>query len=71
MCNNTSMDRSELVQFYQRTMSEDKKVEKLRILKEQKKILKQRLKAVENYREIVETQLESILDRIDYLNIYG
>lgn len=65
------MDRSELVQFYQRTMSEDKKVEKLRTLKEQKKILKQRLRAVENYREIVESQLESILDRIDYLNIYG
>ena len=51
-------------------MSEPEKLEKLSNLKEQKKILKQRLKAVENYKEMVETQLESILDQIDYLTIY-
>ena len=65
------MDRSELVQFYQHRMDEDKKVEKLQVLKEKKKILKQRLKAVENYRIMIETQLESVLDQIDYLNVYN
>ncbi len=43
---------------------------KLQALKEQKKVLKQRLKAVENYKQMVETQLESILDQIDYLCMY-
>ena len=64
------MERSELVQFYQKTMKEEVKLSKIHSLKEQKKILKQRLKAVENYKQMVETQLESILDQIDYLTIY-
>jgi hypothetical protein len=65
------MKRTELVQHYMRVMKDDEKEEKLRVLKEQKKLLKQRLKAVDNYQQMLETQLESILDRIDYLNIYS
>lgn len=65
------MERTELAQYYMRVMKEDEKEEKLRMLKEQKKILKQRLKAVENYQQMLETQLESILDRIDYISIYS
>lgn len=65
------MKRTELVQYYMRVMKDDEKVEKLRVLKEQKKMLKQRLKAVDNYQQMLETQLESVLDRIDYLNIYS
>ena len=65
------MERSELIQHYMRVMQNDEKEEKLRMLKEQKKLLKQRLKAVENYQQMLETQLESILDRIDFLNIYS
>lgn len=61
------MNRIELTKFY---MSEPEKLEKMSNLKEQKKILKQRLKAVENYKLMVETQLESVLDQIDYLNIF-
>lgn len=64
------MERTELAQYYMRVMRDDEKEEKMRILKEQKKILKQRLKAVDNYQQMLETQLESILDRIDYLSIY-
>ena len=64
------MERSELVQFYRRAMKEDVKLSKLNALKEQKKILKQRLKTIENYKQMIETQLESILDQIDYLSIY-
>lgn len=64
------MERTELAQYYMRIMKEDEKSEKLRQLKEQKKILKQRLKAVENYKQMIEAQLESVLDRIDYINIY-
>lgn len=61
------MERSELTQFY---MSENEKSLKLQNLKEQKKVLKQRLKALEGYRQMVEAQMESVLDQIDYLNIY-
>lgn len=64
------MEREELARYYMRAMRNDEKEEKLRVLKEQKKILKQRLKSVENYQQMVETQLESVLDRIDYINIY-
>ena len=64
------MERIELVQFYRRTMKEDIKLAKMQALKEQKKVLKQRLKAVDNYKQLVETQLESVLDQIDYLNLY-
>lgn len=64
------MEREELARYYMRAMRNDEKEEKLRALKEQKKILKQRLKSVENYQQMVETQLESVLDRIDYINIY-
>lgn len=64
------MERTELAQYYMRVMQNDEKVEKLRTLKEQKKMLKQRLKAVDNYQQMLETQLESILDRIDYINTY-
>ena len=65
------MERTELAKYYMRVMKDDEKEEKLRMLKEQKKILKQRLKAVDNYQQMLETQLESILDRIDYLQIYS
>lgn len=65
------MEREELTRYYMRAMQNDEKEEKLRMLKEQKKILKQRLKAVENYQQLVETQLESVLDRIDYITIYS
>lgn len=51
-------------------MKEDIKLAKMQALKEQKKVLKQRLKAVDNYKQLVETQLESVLDQIDYLNLY-
>ena len=61
------MNRIELAYFY---MNNDVKLEKLSNLKEQKKILKQRLVVAENYIEMVETQLESVLDQIDYLSIY-
>lgn len=64
------MERTELAQYYMRVMQNDEKEEKLRTLKEQKKMLKQRLKAVDNYQQMLETQLESILDRIDYINTY-
>lgn len=64
------MERNELAKYYMSIMRNDEKVEKLRVLKEQKKILKQRLKAVDNYQQMLETQLESILDRIDYINMY-
>lgn len=64
------MERTELVQYYMRVMKNDEKSLKLQDLKQQRKILKQRLKAVENYKLMVETQLESVLDQIDYLNIY-
>lgn len=64
------MERSELAKYYMSVMKDDEKEEKLRVLKEKKKILKQRLKAVDNYQQMLETQLESILDRIDYLSIY-
>jgi hypothetical protein len=65
------MERTELAQYYMRVMKDDEKEEKLRVLKEQKKLLKQRLKAVDNYQQMLETQLESILDRIDYIQIYS
>lgn len=65
------MERTELAKYYMRVMKDDEKEEKLRMLKEQKKILKQRLKAVDNYQQMLETQLESILDRIDYIQIYS
>lgn len=65
------MERNELAKYYMRVMKDDEKEEKLRKLKEQKKLLKQRLKAVDNYQQMLETQLESILDRIDYLQIYS
>ena len=65
------MERSELAKYYMRVMKDDEKEEKLRMLKEQKKILKQRLKAVDNYQQMLETQLESILDRIDYIQLYS
>lgn len=65
------MERTELAQYYMRVMKDDEKEEKLRMLKEQKKLLKQRLKAVENYQQMLETQLESILDRIDYIQLYS
>lgn len=64
------MERTELAKYYMRVMQNDEKEEKLRTLKEQKKMLKQRLKAVDNYQQMLETQLESILDRIDYINMY-
>ena len=64
------MERTELAQYYMRVMKDDEKEVKLSDLKQQKKILKQRLKAVENYKEMVESQLESVLDRIDYINTY-
>lgn len=65
------MKRTELAQYYMRVMKDDEKEEKLRVLKEQKKILKQRLKAANNYQQMLETQLESILDRIDYIQLYS
>lgn len=65
------MKRTELAQYYMRVMKDDEKEEKLRMLKEQKKILKQRLKVVDNYQQMLETQLESILDRIDYIQIFS
>ena len=46
------MERTELARYYMRILKDDEKEEKLRILKEQKKILKQRLKAVNNYQQI-------------------
>ena len=64
------MKRTELAQYYMRVMQEDEKVEKLRVLKLRKKELKQRMKAVNNYMQILEAQLESILDRIDYIEIF-
>jgi hypothetical protein len=64
------MERTELAQYYMRVMQEDEKVEKLRVLKSRKKELKQRMKAVNNYMQILEAQLESILDRIDYIEIF-
>ena len=65
------MERTELAQYYMRVMKDDEKEEKLRMLKEQKKILKQRLKAVDNYQQMLETQLESVLDRIDYIQLFS
>ena len=65
------MERSELAKYYMSVMKDDEKEEKLRMLKEQKKLLKQRLKAVDNYQQMLETQLESILDRIDYIQLYS
>lgn len=70
ICYHFVMERDELVEFYKKTMKEDVKLSKLGALKEQKKVLKQRLKAVENYKQLVESQLESVLDQIDYLTIY-
>jgi peroxiredoxin family protein len=64
------MERTELAQYYMRVMQEDEKVEKLRVLKSRKKELKQRMKAVNNYMQMLEVQLESVLDRIDYIEIF-
>ena len=65
------MDRTELAQYYMRVMAEDEKTSKLLALKERKKELKQTIKTIENYKEMMESQLESVLDRIDYLQMYG
>ena len=64
------MERTELAQYYMRVMQEDEKIEKLRVLKSRKKELKQRMKSVNNYMQMLEAQLESILDRIDYIEIF-
>ena len=64
------MERTELAKYYMRVMQEDEKVEKLRTLKERKKELKQRMKSVNNYMQMLEAQLESVLDRIDYIEIF-
>ena len=64
------MERTELAQYYMRVMQEDEKIEKLRTLKERKKELKQRMKAANNYMQMLEAQLESVLDRIDYIEIF-
>ena len=64
------MERTELAKYYMRVMQEEEKIEKLRTLKERKKELKQRMKAVNNYMQMLEAQLESILDRIDYIEIF-
>ena len=64
------MERTEIARYYMRIMQEDEKIEKLRVLKERKKELKQRIKAVNNYIQMLETQLESVLDRIDYIEIF-
>jgi peroxiredoxin family protein len=64
------MERTEIARYYMRVMQEDEKVEKLRVLKSRKKELKQRMKAVNNYMQMLEAQLESILDRIDYIEIF-
>lgn len=64
------MERIDLARYYMRVMQEDEKVEKLQALKQRKKELKQRIKAVNNYIEMLEAQLESILDRIDYIEIF-
>lgn len=65
------MDRTELAQYYMRVMKDDEKASKLLALKERKKELKQTIKTIENYKEMMESQLESVLDRIDYLQMYG
>lgn len=65
------MDRTELAQYYMRVMKDDEKASKLLSLKERKKELKQTIKTIENYKEMMEAQLESVLDRIDYLQMYG
>lgn len=64
------MERTELAQYYMRVMQDEEKVEKLRVLKSRKKELKQRIKSVNNYMQMLETQLESILDQIDYIEIF-
>lgn len=64
------MERTEIARYYMRVMQEDEKVEKLRVLKSRKKELKQRMKAVNNYMQMLEAQLESVLDRIDYIEIF-
>lgn len=64
------MERTELAQYYMRVMQDDEKVEKLRVLKSRKKELKQRIKSVNNYMQMLETQLESVLDQIDYIEIF-
>lgn len=64
------MERSELVQYYMRTMRQEEKESEIMNLKQRKKELKQTIKTVENYMERLESQLESVLDRIDYLILY-
>ena len=64
------MERTEIARYYMRVMQEYEKVEKLRVLKERKKELKQRMKSVNNYMQMLEAQLESVLDRIDYIEIF-
>ena len=64
------MERTEIARYYMRVMQEDEKVEKLRVLKSRKKELKQRMKAVNNYMQMLEVQLESVLDQIDYIDLF-
>lgn len=65
------MDRSELTQYYMRVLKDEEKISKMLTLRERKRELKQRIKNAENYKEMLESQLESILDRIDYLEMYS
>lgn len=64
------MERGELAQYYMRVIQDDEKFNKMQALKERKKELKQRIKNAENYLEMLEVQMESVLDQIDYLNMY-
>lgn len=64
------MDREELAQYYMRAKRQDEKEREIMALKERKRELKQTIKTVTNYLEMLEAQYESILDRLDYITLY-
>lgn len=64
------MERSELVKYYNRVLENEEKDRKIAALKARKRELKQMIKTVENYKEILESQYESILDQLDYIILY-
>lgn len=64
------MDRAKLAQYYMRVKRQDEKEREIMALKERKRELKQTIKTVTNYLEMLEAQYESILDRLDYITLY-
>lgn len=64
------MERDNLAQYYRGIMQKEEREHEMLILNQRKRELKHSIKTIENYKEILEEQLEAILDRIDYLTLF-